>query len=247
MPINYTTQPYQVPTGQDPGLQGLATPAANGSIDYSQYAGVSPFDMLTRKFPGGLPTNWDWGEWMKQNPGQADPRRTSAGGVPLSDSDLRYWATGAYTGQPNTGYGNDPAMRTPTSGVPGQNGVPGNPNPAARVAMPGVNPASPPTPGAPDPSVQPQPTTPGTNPAGRPDFFTLVDKMKQYYGDGYAPTQQAPQSNAGQSPMQQVNSAFNNGTDLYGMSMGNTAGKRSPFGMTGGAFNNANPNKYQGY
>lgn len=53
------------------------TSASAPGIDYSRYAGVSPFDIQTRIHPSGLPVGFDWTEWMKVNPGQPDPRVTT--------------------------------------------------------------------------------------------------------------------------------------------------------------------------
>jgi len=53
-------------------------------IDYSRYAKDSPFTIQTQRFPGGLPTGWDWGEWAKVS-GQPDPRTHTAGGGAIAE------------------------------------------------------------------------------------------------------------------------------------------------------------------
>ena len=69
-------------------VQPPAVDTATAGIDYSRYAGVSPFELMTQpKYgrPDTLP-GWDWAEWMKVNPGQPDPRVSTSGPAATRDT-----------------------------------------------------------------------------------------------------------------------------------------------------------------
>lgn len=233
-----------------PTLPVNFTGSPSDPYNYSSY-GPNPGSVYS-KFPNGLPPNWSWDEFRKANQTTYNPDGYSdsgdrmrqwitagrpgwdVSGRPLGNAgELNLMPTGSMFG-PNHDIPN-PAARGPTgTGIPGV--VPGQPttttgtngNPAARVPGGGTGitpnfPTGSPIFG-PNPTLPSDPNDPANNPNGiNPN--DLMNQSKSYY---------SANANAATYSL--------NGASR---SMGNTAGRGSPFSL--GSFARAAPRPYQGY
>jgi hypothetical protein len=133
------------------------------AINYSSLAGVSPIDVLTRVFPGGVPPDWDWGEWLKfQPPGTKDPRSSTNTGTNIGPGMRTFddtYGPSPYAGGPYKAPTPGPLGRGdgPPPPIPGRN-APGVPQPTPSPIGRGEGPPPPPQRGS----------APGPGPAGAP-------------------------------------------------------------------------------
>lgn len=157
-----------VPIPPSAGTTSATTQPTGAPIDYSRYAGKSPYDVRTGT-PNGLPTNWSWDEWMKVNPGAPDPRNHTSGGDPISQQNL------ALQNLPRTpvdarNFGpSTPTVGRPVSGAPPPGNTPIAPlgaPPALTTPTTPTVPTSPTTPVA--PTTPPVVTDPGPSAAETP-------------------------------------------------------------------------------
>lgn len=119
VPSATSAAPPTAPTTPAPvQSSGTAPPPAAAGIDYSKYAGVSPYDLQTRLMPNGLPTNWSWDEWMKVNPGAPDPRIYSNTGDDTRLNGNLWDAVGGYMPPALQPAGASPSVLKGGSGAP---------------------------------------------------------------------------------------------------------------------------------